>query len=141
MLHQELINKTYKPTKYQAFFVHDPKRRHIHKAIVLDRVLNQAIFRILYPIFDKHFISDSYSSRVKKGTHEASRRLFIALRKKSENWKRPVFVLKCDIRKFFANIDHEILMEILQDYIPDENILKLLEKVISSFNTSPYPLL
>jgi len=135
-LHQELINKTYKPTKYQAFFVHDPKRRHIHKAIVLDRVLNQAIFRILYPIFDKHFISDSYSSRVKKGTHEASRRLFIALRKKSENWKRPVFVLKCDIRKFFDSIDHIILFELIKKKILDIDTLWLISIILQSFEKS-----
>ena len=136
-LHRELINKTYKPTKYQAFFVHDPKRRHIHKAIVLDRVLNQAIFRILYPIFDEHFIFDSYSSRVKKGTHKASRRLFIALRKESKNWKQPVFVLKCDIRKFFDCINHQILFELIKKKIYDADTLWLIDLILESFEKCP----
>jgi len=136
-LHQELIDKTYEPAKYQAFFVYDPKRRHIHKAIVLDRVLNQAIFRILYQIFDKHFIFHSYSSRTKKGTHKASEKLFIALRKESKNWKQPVFVLKCDIRKFFDNIDHVILFELVKKKISDADVLWLIDKILKSFEKSP----
>ena len=43
--------------------------------------------------------------------------------------------MKCDIRKFFANIDHQVLTKILTTYIPDKNILKLLETVIESFST------
>ena len=136
-LHQELINKTYEPTKYQAFFVYDPKRRHIHKAIVKDRVLNQAVFRILYQIFDKHFIYHSYSSRTKKGTHKASKKLFVALRKESKNWKQPVFVLKCDIRKFFDCIDHQILFELIKKKISDVNTLWLIDIILKSFEKCP----
>jgi retron-type reverse transcriptase len=44
-------------------------------------------------------------------------------------------VLKGDIRKFFASIDHEVLLNILKEYIPDKNIICLLEKVIGSFNS------
>jgi len=136
-LHKELISKIYKPTKYQAFFVYDPKRRHIHKAVVRDRVLNQAVFRILYNIFDKHFIFHSYSSRLKKGTHKASKKLFVALRKESKNWKQPVFVLKCDIRKFFENIDHIILFELIKKKISDEDTLWLINKILKSFEKFP----
>jgi len=42
--------------------------------------------------------------------------------------------LKCDIRKFFDNIDHKVLLKILHAYIPDQNILWLLEEVIYSFS-------
>ena len=137
LLHKELMNKTYKPNPYQAFFVYDPKRRHIHKATVRDRVLHQAIFRILYPIFDKHFIFNSYSSRIGKGTHKASKRLFIALRKESKNWRRPVFALKCDIRKFFDSIDHNILFELIKKKISDEDTLLLIDKILKSFEKLP----
>ncbi len=136
-LHQELINKTYKSEKYQAFFVYDPKRRHIHKAVVKDRVLNQAVFRILYRIFDKYFIFHSYSSRVNKGTHRASKKLFIALRKESKNWKQPVFVLKCDIKKFFDCIDHQILFELIRKKVSDVETLWLINIILKSFEKSP----
>jgi retron-type reverse transcriptase len=136
-LHQELVDKIYQPAPYQAFFVYDPKKRHIHKAIVQDRILHQAIFRILYPIFDKHFIFDSYSSRSNKGTHKGVKRLFFALRKASKNWKQPVFVLKCDIRKFFDSIDHEILFGLIKKKILDLETLELVEKILKSFEKTP----
>ena len=70
-LYRELKNKIYQHSHYTAFTVCDPKLRRIHKACVSDRVLHHAVFRILYPIFDKSFIFDSYSCRVEKGTHRA----------------------------------------------------------------------
>lgn len=132
-LHQELINKTYKPDPYEAFFVHDPKRRHIHKASVRDRVLHQALFSILYPIFDKYFIHHSYSSRIGKGTHKGVRNLYRAIRKVSNNWKRPAYALKCDIRKFFDSIDHEILFEFIKGKVNDKDTLGLIEIILKSF--------
>jgi retron-type reverse transcriptase len=45
-------------------------------------------------------------------------------------------VLKCDIKKFFASIDHATLLGILKSRIPDQNTLWLLKKVIESFSTS-----
>lgn len=132
-LHEELISKTYEPDLYEAFFVHDPKRRHIHKASVRDRVLHQATFRILYPIFDKHFIHHLYSSRAGKGTHKGVRNLYVAIRKISSNWKKLAYALKCDIRKFFDSIDHELLFEIIKRKINDKDVLNLIQIILKSF--------
>lgn len=137
VLHDELINKTYNPEPYQAFFVYDPKKRHIHKATVRDRVLHQAVFQVLYLIFNKHFIFDSYSSRIGKGTHKGSKRLYTLLRKTSRNWKKPIFALKCDIRKFFDSIDHQILFDLIKRKIEDEDLLWLVGKILKSFEKSP----
>jgi RNA-directed DNA polymerase len=52
----------------------------------------------------------------------------------SNNNTKTCWILKCDVKKFFANIDHEILIKILQKFIEDENVLWLLEKVIESFS-------
>ena len=73
-LHDELSNKTYKHGEYAAFHIFDPKPRHIHKASVRDRLLHHAIYRVLYPFFDKVFIADSYSCQIGKGTHRALNR-------------------------------------------------------------------
>jgi len=54
-------------------------------------------------------------------------------RKVSKNYTKQCFVLKCDIRKFFASIDHTVLLSILEKYIKDENIMQLLSNVIGSF--------
>lgn len=134
LLHDSLFNHTYKHGNYQAFKINDPKPRNIHKAEVKDRLLHHAIYRILYPFFDKTFIADSYSCRLNKGTHKGVGRLEYFARQVSKNNTQACYVLKCDIRKFFASINHKILLNILADYIPDKDIMRLLNKIISSFN-------
>jgi len=133
LLHNDLANKTYQHGGYQAFNICDPKPRNIHKASVRDRLLHHAIYRKLYPFFDKTFIGDSYSCRINKGTHKAINRFRSLAYRVSKNNTRTCWVLKCDIRKFFASIDHEILIEILGQYMPDRDILLLLNNIISSF--------
>lgn len=134
-LHLELSNHTWKHGGYQAFKINDPKPRDIHKAKVKDRLLHHAIYRKLYPFFDKTFTHDSYSCRNNKGTHKAIDKFRKYFYKVSQNNTKTCWVLKCDIKKFFANIDHKILIKILQEYIPDENIMQLLENVIGSFTS------
>jgi retron-type reverse transcriptase len=138
-LHRELVNKNYRHGPYKAFRINDPKPRDIHKAAVRDRLLHHAIYRILYPRFDPKFIFDSYSCRYTKGTHRAINRFREYAQKVSRNHTRTVWVLKYDIRKFFANIDHTILKNILKWRVGDENVVQLLEEVIGSFNTKDRP--
>jgi retron-type reverse transcriptase len=136
-LHNRLVKKTWKPDPYISFYVKDPKLRHIHKASVRDRVFNQALFRILYQIFDKGFIFDSYSCREKKGTHLGVLRLKSYIRKNSQNYTKTSFALKCDVRKFFDNINHSILFNLIKNHITDPNILSLVKMLLESFETNP----
>ncbi len=134
-LHHELLHHTYKHGSYQAFKINDPKPRDIHKACIKDRLLHHAIYRKLYPFFDKTFIADSYSCRNNKGTHKAINKFRKYFQKVSQNNTKTCWILECDIRKFFANIDHQILKNILAEHVPDENIIWLLKNVIESFAT------
>lgn len=134
-LHSDLQNKTYKHSSYQAFYVHDPKQRHIHKASVRDRVVHHLLYTHLYEIFDKSFLYDSYSCRIKKGTHRGIIRLVKITRKISRNFTKPCWILKCDIKKFFASVDHEVLLKILKTKVTDESILRLLQEVTYSFHS------
>jgi len=134
-LHRDLLHHTYRHGGYQAFKINDPKPRDIHKASIRDRLLHHAIYRILYPFFEKTFIADSYSCRNNKGTHRAINKFRKYFYKVSQNNTKTCWVLKCDIKKFFANIDHEVLLSILRKYIPDENIILLLRNVINSFSS------
>lgn len=136
-LHTSLVSKTYDHAKYKAFAINDPKPRNIHKATVRDRLLHHAIYRILYPYFDRKFVYDSYSCRNEKGTHRSMNRFRDFSRKVSKNNTCTCWVLKCDIRKFFASIDHKILKETLAKHIEDQDVLWLLEQVIDSFETRP----
>lgn len=132
-LQQSLQNKTYRHGSYQAFFVHDPKKRHIHKASVADRVVHNLLYKYLHDTFDKTFIYDSYSCRVEKGTHKGVGRLENFARKSSKNYTRPCWALKCDIKKFFASVDHKILLKLLKRKIINTNIRWLLSEVLHSF--------
>ena len=138
-LHRELLSKTYQHGLYESFKINDPKPRDIHKASVRDRLLHHAIYRVLYPYFDPKFIFDSYSCRFGKGTHRALKRFREFERKISRNNTRTAWILKGDIRKFFANINHEILLGILRKKIPDGNVIWLLEKIIDSFHSENNP--
>ncbi len=134
-LHHNLKNKTYTHGEYHAFNISDPKPRIIHKASVRDRLLHHLIYQELYSYFDTKFIYDSYSCRVDKGTHKAINRFRSFYRKVSKNNTRSCLVLKCDIKKFFANIDHSVLKTILPKGIFDTDVLWLLGRVIDSFST------
>ncbi len=134
-LHNDLVAKTYKHSSYQAFNISDPKPRNIHKAKVRDRLLHHALYRVLYPFFDKTFVADSYSCRIGKGTHKAMNRFREFAHRASCNNTKTVWVLKCDIKKFFASIDQAALIEILGEYVPDQNIRWLLGQIIGSFNS------
>lgn len=135
MLHEELKIGSYHCGKYHRFMVNDPKPRIIHKAPVRDRLLHHAIYRKTYPLFDKTFIFDSYSCRIGKGTHKAFNRLVDFARKESKNYTRQCWALKCDIKKFFDSIDHDILLSLLSQRIKDDKLLRLINIIIDSFET------
>jgi len=134
-LYNELKRKKYHHSAYYSFCVKDPKLRHIHKATVRDRILHHAVFRILYPIFDKSFIFDSYSCRINKGTHKAVNRLQYFANKVSKNNTKDCFILKCDIKKYFDSVNHDILTSLIRDKIKDKNIMWLIDVIINSYST------
>lgn len=137
LLHDEICSGDYSHQGYYQFAISDPKPRQIHKASVRDRVLNHAVYRLLYPFFDHTFLHDSYSCRKNKGTHTALRRFQQFSRQVSHNYTHTGWVLKCDIRKFFASIDQDVLRGILGARIPDAQAMELLEQIIGSFETAP----
>lgn len=132
-LHRDLATGAYKHGGYRAFKISDPKPRDIHKATVRDRLLHHALYRKLYPFFDRTFIADSYSCRKRKGTHKAMDRFRAFAYKISHNHTRTCWVLKCDIKKFFASIDQKTLLDVVNAYIPDERIRALIAEVVGSF--------
>ncbi len=129
-LHRDLKYHRYKHGAYTSFYIHDPKQRHIHKAIVRDRILHHAVFSVLNPIFEPTFISNSLSCRIDKGTHKGIDILDKTLRQISINSLKPCFALKCDIKKFFETVDHSILLSIIRKRIKDADAMWFLEEII-----------
>ena len=132
-LHWELKTKTYRHGTYHRFQIFDPKHRVIHKADVRDRIVHHAIYRILAPIFARSFIFDSYSCRIGKGTHAAVDRLEMFTRKVSRNFTMPCWALKCDIRKFFDSVNHNILFQLIKQKVDDPDTLWLMQHLVDSF--------
>ncbi len=123
-LHGELQNGAYRPSPYRMFEIREPKVRNICCSAFRDRVVHHAICNLLEPLFERRFISDTYACRVRKGTHKALKRVHIFSR------KYPYF-LKCDIQKFFENIDHNVLKRLLSQMIKDKKLLSLLDIIIN----------
>ncbi len=133
-LYRDLKNGTYQHGPYKGFWIHDPKVRRIHKATVHDRVLHHAIFRALNPIFEQTFIPNSFSCRVGKGTHKGVTKVEEMIRAESRNNTRPCYALKCDVRKFFDSVDHNVLTEIISRRVKDEKVVRLMKEIIGSFD-------
>lgn len=111
-----LLTKTYRPSKFEIFKVYEPKERDVQAPAFVDKVvLHAATDNILYDAITKGFIRDNYSSQKGKGTHDGLARLKLQMvtyyRRygTAEGW-----VVKADIRHFFASIDHRRLKRALK---------------------------
>ncbi|MBL7803679.1 MAG: RNA-directed DNA polymerase [Saprospiraceae bacterium] len=126
-LRHELLALSYRPGPYRAFYISDPKPRMISAAPYRDRVVHHALCNLIAPILEKSMIDDSFANRVGKGTRPAVERF--------AQWcKTYPYVLKCDIRKFFPSIDHDLLKNELRRKIGCRNTLWLCDLIIDNSN-------
>jgi len=132
-LHRELSDGTWRPGAYRTFWIHQPKRRLISAAPFCDRVVHHAVCRVIEPVFEPTFIHDSYACRVGKGTHAAVDR-YTEFCRRVLRLGGEGYVLKCDLRKFFPSLDHEILLDILARKIGCRRTLDLLRLIVESSN-------
>jgi hypothetical protein len=108
-LYEDIISRRYKIGQSICFIVDKPVKREIFAADFRDRVVHHLIFNYINPIFEKHFISDSYSCRLGKGTSEGIERVAHFMRSCSENYQKDCFILKLDIQGYFMAMDRDIL--------------------------------
>nr|AQS34589.1 hypothetical protein [uncultured archaeon]AQS34766.1 hypothetical protein [uncultured archaeon] len=134
-LEDELKREIYKPKPLINFILRDPKTRKISKSDFRDRIVHHAIFNILEPIFDRTFIYDSCANRKGKGVLFAIKRFDIFKRKVTKNFTSPAFCLKADIKHYFEEVNHEILIGILSRKINDRKVLELINEINANFGT------
>ncbi len=133
-----LKSGTYKMQDYYSFSVYDPKFRMIHALHYRDRVVQHCLCdEVLAPTLDKKLIYDNSACRIGKGTHFAIGRVSNFLHNFYTAHGTNGYFLKCDIRKFFDNIDHGVLRKKLLSVIGDKQVLMLLYQIIESFETTP----
>jgi retron-type reverse transcriptase len=114
---------------YTTFIIYEPKKRIIKSLDFKHKVIQFALYNIIEPIFEKSFIYHSYACRKNKGTHKCIKNISELVSKKSTKYK---FCLKCDVKKYFQSIDHNILKRIISKKIKDKNILNILNILINS---------
>lgn len=124
-LSEELREGSYQPGRYTYFKIFEPKERMVAAAPFRDRVVHHALVRVLQPLFELRFIEDSFACRPGKGTHAGARRA-------AEFARRFPVGLKCDLRRYFPSIDHDILMGRLRRVVADQSVLGLIEKILAS---------
>lgn len=129
-LHNALRNEEYKVSKYSVFTIFDKKERQIFVLPYKDRVIQHAILQIINPIFNKCFISQTYSCIKNKGIHKAYYRLKKYLKDK-ENTKYCLFL---DVKKYYPNINKTTLKQFLRRKFKDRKLLNLLDGIIDSHN-------
>lgn len=132
-LQNQLLLQTYHPQPLKTFILRDPKTRTISKSTFRDRLVHHALCNIIEPFFEKNFIFDSYANRRGKGTLKAVERFDHFKSIVSRNNTRTCFVLKGDIRKYFDNVDHRILLEIVKRKISDLRVLWLIEIILANY--------
>jgi RNA-directed DNA polymerase len=132
----ELMTFTYKPKPLKNFILRDPKTRKISKSDFKDRILHHAICNIIEPIFDKGFIYDSCANRIGKGNLFALKRFDIFKRKVSKNNSKKCFILKADIKHYFEEVNHSVLINILQKKIKDEKLIQLIKIILKNCSQS-----
>lgn len=134
-LHYELKNNTYFPRPLKTFILRDPKTRKISKSHFRDRIVHHALINVIGTIFQKSFIYDSCANQIGKGTLFALKRFEKFIRKVTANFSRGAFCLKADIRHYFQEVNHEILMNIIARKISDIQTLQLIRKIIANSET------
>ena len=134
IIQRELSEGTYKPGSYREFYVTEPKRRLIQTNSFKDKIVQHVLCdRILYDTLTRPFILDNYGSQIGKGTHYGLNRLRGFMQEhyrktgSADGW-----VLKADVSKYFASINHDILKRDVRELLKDPRTLSLVEAIIDS---------
>lgn len=129
-----LKNKTYTHSNYNIFLVQEPKYRIIMSEIMSDKIINHLVSKyVLAPCIYPHLIEQNVATRENKGTKEGINYVKKYLNKLKINHDK-IYVLKCDVKKYFYSIDQALILEKIKKFIPDQEIYRIIENVVNSTN-------
>lgn len=131
-IYNTLKNKEYKVGKYNVFTIYEPKKRRIVSQNMFDKIVNHLVARqILIPTLIPCLINQNVASRKEMGTSKALE-YFYKYRDICNCKYKDYYILKCDIKGFFYNVDHEKLKEKVSSRIKDKDALKIVFDIIDS---------
>ncbi len=134
-LKNELETKNYQMKGYYSFEIYEPKRREIYASHYADRVVQHCICdEVLINALAPRLIYDNAACQPFKGTHFAMNRLTRFMRDFYRRHGTNGYFLKCDIRKYFNSIDHDVLKKQIRKVIFDRDVLHLLDGIIDSYH-------
>jgi RNA-directed DNA polymerase len=133
-LYEQLKTLKYKHGGYTVFYITEPKLRRIEKSKYLDRIVHRwYVNSFIKPYFVPQFIETSYACLENKGMHKACLDVQGTMKHCKNIWGE-YYILKMDIKKYFENINKNIVYEILQRKIKDEKVLWLTKEILYSNN-------
>jgi len=141
LLNAMLTAKTYALSPYLVFEVYEPKKRMVMSAAFKDKiVLHSLCDNVLEEKLSKSFIYDNYASQRGKGTHFGLDRTEEFMRRFYRLHGANGWVLKCDVKKYFYSIRHDLLKAKIRKYIDDTEVLWLVDLIIDSTESPGIPI-
>lgn len=134
ILQKDLRSNSYVQLNTINFTIHERgKVRNIKSPQIRDRIVQKVLNKyILVPELNKYLIYDNYASIKNRGTSFARKRHLFYLHKVIKQYGRDAYILQIDIRKYFDNIDHNILINMIKDKIKHVELYPLIEYIINN---------
>ena len=122
-----LKEKTYKPKPAKRVEIpkDNGKVRPLSIYCYEDKLVQEAVRRLLEVVFEPHFYEEMMGFRPNRGCHDAIKKLSVMLEKQKTNW-----VLDADIKGFFDHLDHEWIVRFVESRIKDPNITRLIRRML-----------
>lgn len=124
-LYDRVHNSRYraKPSKRTYVPKEDGRQRPIGVAALEDKIVQQAVVRLLEQIYEEVFLGFSYGFRPKRSAHNALDAIWVGISQRKVNW-----IFDADISNFFDRLDHGWMMKFLEHRVGDPRILRLIKK-------------
>ena len=136
-----LETKLYKVSPYNEFIIYEPKERIIKSCSFVDKIVQHSLCdNVLIPMLSKEFIQTNYAGQIGKGTLYGldclKAHMYLAYCK----YGYDCWIVKADISKFFYNINHDILKDIVDYFVEDKDVYWLCKKFVDSTEGLGLPL-